>query len=72
MTTSIYILKRLMNNLKTTIPVCDPEAISQLVDTATQIERTFFRHEISEKDREKLYRKLYESVAIFRSRCPCR
>jgi len=69
MANSIDILKRLTNNLKTTIQVCDPEAISQLVDTATHIERAFFKHEISEKEREKYYRKLYEYVADFRSGC---
>lgn len=71
MTGSIDIIKRLTNNLETTIQVCDPDAISQLVDTATHIERAFFKHEINEKEREKLYRKLYESVIDFRSRCPC-
>lgn len=41
-------------------------------DTGTQIERAFFRHDIGEKEREKYYIKLYESVTDFRSRCLCR
>lgn len=72
MSKSIDIIKRLTNNLETTIPMCDSDAISQLVDIATHIERAFFKHEISDKEREKQYRKLYESVIDFRNRCPCR
>lgn len=66
---SIDIIKRLTNNLEKTIPKCDPEAIIQFVDTATHIERAFFKHEISDKEREKQYRKLYEYVTDFRTRC---
>ena len=54
------------------IPVCDPETISQFADISTHIERAFFKHEISDKEREKQYRKLYESITDFQSRCPCR
>lgn len=72
MASSIDIIKRLTRNIETTLPVCDPEAISQFTDTATHIERAFFKHEISYKEREKQYRKLYESITDFRNRCPCR
>lgn len=72
MASSKDIIKRLTNNLEVMIPKCDPEAIIHLVDVATHIERAFFKHEISEKEREKHYRKLYESVTDFRIRCPCR
>ena len=41
------------------IPVCDHEAISQFADISTHIERAFFKHEISDKEREKQYLNKY-------------
>ena len=69
MAISSYIIKILTNNPEIMIPVCDPKTVNQFVDMATHIERAFFKHEISDKEREKQYRNLYESITDFRTRC---
>ena len=41
MAISSNIIKRLINNLKIMVPVCDPKTVNQFVDMATHIERAF-------------------------------
>lgn len=71
MARSMEIVERLTDNLKKLVPDCNPDVLPQAVETATHIERAFFKHEIGEKERTNQYERLDILVSTFWTECSC-